>query len=82
MSELFDQHSADLLRFTVGRVNDQQVAIDIVGETFALALRRRNRFKGQSLEDARGWLYGIAKNLIFEFCYCDFLEWFKWKHKL
>ena len=28
---------------------------------------RRNRFKGQSLEDARGWLYGRAKNLIFEF---------------
>ena len=64
MSELFDLHSEELFRYLMSRVNDQQAAIDIVGEAFAQALNQRKKFRGESIEDARGWIFGIAKNLV------------------
>lgn len=63
MSELYDKHSEELLRYLLGRVDDPQAAIDIVGETFARALKSRSKFRGESLDDARGWIFGIAKNV-------------------
>lgn len=62
-SDLYARHSEELYRYLRARVGDQQAALDLVGETFAQAVRAKRRFRGQSLEHARAWLYGIARNL-------------------
>jgi RNA polymerase sigma-70 factor (ECF subfamily) len=64
MTRLYDENAEDLLRFFARRVVDPQVAFDLVSETFAEAITHRKRFRGDSMEDARRWLYGIARNLM------------------
>lgn len=61
---LYQRHSAALLRYFMRRTFDHQVAVDIVGETFAVALENREKFRGESLDAARSWLYGIGTNLL------------------
>jgi RNA polymerase sigma-70 factor (ECF subfamily) len=59
---LYDRHAAAIHRFAARRLGDE-VADDILVETFLVAFRRRERYDpGQP--DARPWLYGIAVNLI------------------
>ena len=64
MSELYDASAEELLRFFYRRTLEPQDALDLVGETFAQALKSRRRFKGDSLDEARAWLFGIAHNLL------------------
>lgn len=64
LSTLYGRHSEELFRFFRREVADSQAAIDLVGETFAQAVRGRKKFRGDSLEDARAWLFGIARNLV------------------
>lgn len=64
MTQLFELHSDDLLRFFARRLFDSQAAIDLVGETFACAVEARQKFEGERLGDARPWLFGIARNLL------------------
>jgi RNA polymerase sigma factor (sigma-70 family) len=59
---LYDRHAAAIHRFAARRLGDQ-VADDILAETFLAAFRRRERYDpGQP--DAGPWLYGIAVKLI------------------
>src|ERR1700758_5510152 len=59
---LYDRHAAMLYRFAGRRLGDQ-LADDVVAETFLAAFRRRQRYDlGRA--DARPWLYGIAANVI------------------
>lgn len=64
ISELYTRHSKELLRYFVRRTFDEQVALDIVGETFASALEGRGDFRGADVEDARSWLFGIGRNVL------------------
>ncbi|MGH3286835.1 MAG: RNA polymerase sigma factor, partial [Streptosporangiaceae bacterium] len=59
---LYDRHAAPIHRFAGRRLGDQ-LAGDVVGETFLAAFRRRKRYDLRRA-DARPWLYGIAANLI------------------
>jgi RNA polymerase sigma-70 factor (ECF subfamily) len=61
---LFDRHAEELLGFFARRTLDPQAALDLVGETFAVAWSARRRFRGRDDEAARAWLYGIARNLL------------------
>lgn len=61
---LYERHSAALLRYFMRRTFDHQLAVDMVGETFAVALESRAKFRGESLDAARSWLYGIGSNLL------------------
>lgn len=67
MSKLYERHSEALLRYFMRRTFDHQLAVDMVGETFAVALENRSKFRGESLEHARSWLYGIGSNLLNDF---------------
>lgn len=62
--ELYAAHSKELLAFFARRTMDPQVALDLVGETFAEAFAGRRRYRGRDDDDARAWLYGIARNLL------------------
>jgi RNA polymerase sigma-70 factor (ECF subfamily) len=64
MTRLYDDNAEDLLRFFARRTVDPQIAFDLVGETFAEAVASRARFRGDSAEDARRWLFGIGRNLL------------------
>lgn len=54
-----------LYNYTIVRVNDHEIAQDIVSETFLAALRSKNNFKGESAE--RTWLVAILKHKIIDY---------------
>ncbi|HLS11450.1 MAG TPA: sigma-70 family RNA polymerase sigma factor [Flavobacteriaceae bacterium] len=53
-----------MYNYTIVRVNDHEIAQDIVSETFLAALRSKNNFKGKSTE--RTWLIAILKHKIID----------------
>ena len=59
-----DQYGDALFHFALARVNKQDIAEDLVQETFLAAVKSQERFKGQSSE--KTWLFGIMKNKIME----------------
>jgi RNA polymerase sigma-70 factor (ECF subfamily) len=60
---LYDRHAATLHRYVARRLGED-VADDIVADTFLTAFRKRVGFDPSAARDARPWLYGIAANLI------------------
>jgi RNA polymerase sigma-70 factor (ECF subfamily) len=61
-AELYDRHAAAIHRYVSRRLGDE-MADDVVAETFLAAFRWRQRYDlGRA--DARPWLYGIAANMI------------------
>jgi DNA-directed RNA polymerase specialized sigma24 family protein len=59
---LYQRHAGELLAYLARRTYDPEVAVDLLGETFALAFRDRRQFHGEHLEDARPWLFGVARH--------------------
>jgi RNA polymerase sigma factor (sigma-70 family) len=59
---LFDRHAARVHRYLARRLGEQTAA-DLVGETFLIAFRRRERYD-PGRPDALPWLYGIATTLV------------------
>jgi RNA polymerase sigma-70 factor (ECF subfamily) len=62
LAELYDRHAEAILAFLVRRTWDPEVAVDILAETFAVALEGRHRFRGRDRDAAEAWLYGIARH--------------------
>ncbi|MFJ7214647.1 RNA polymerase sigma factor [Amycolatopsis sp. NPDC098790] len=61
-SRLFDEYAHPLRGYLAGRVG-VHAADDLVAETFVVALRRRASYDPEKAP-IRGWLYGIATNLL------------------
>ncbi|MFC0599770.1 RNA polymerase sigma factor [Streptomyces palmae] len=59
---LYDRHAATIHRYVARRLG-QDLADDLVADTFLIAFRRRGGYD-LSRPDALPWLYGIAANLI------------------
>lgn len=55
-------HADYLYAYAITRVNDEELAKDLVQETFLAALQRADKFEGKSSE--RTWLTAIIKNKI------------------
>ncbi len=62
-----DAHADYLFNFAIGQVRDENIAEDLVQETFLAAVKARANFSGQSTE--RTWLVGILRHKI-----CDHLR--------
>lgn len=63
-SELYDQNIDRIYRFIFLKVNSQEIAEDLVSETF---LRCWERFKkGDNIENHSAFLYQIARNLVID----------------
>jgi RNA polymerase sigma-70 factor (ECF subfamily) len=58
------QHADFLYAFALVRVEDEELARDLVQETFLAALERLDRFEGRSSE--RTWLTAILKNKVMD----------------
>jgi RNA polymerase sigma-70 factor (ECF subfamily) len=67
VAELYDRHAEAMLAFLVRRTWDPEVAVDILAETFAVAIEGRHRFRGRDREAARAWLYGIARHQLADY---------------
>ena len=61
-ASFYREHAEKLLVFFVRRTYDSDVALDLVGETFAEAFGSRKRFRGTTQADAAAWLYAIARH--------------------
>jgi RNA polymerase sigma-70 factor, ECF subfamily len=64
LATLYREEGRALLSFCARRTLDVDLALDLVGEAFAVAFERRGRFRGSSREEAVAWLYSIARTLI------------------
>jgi RNA polymerase sigma-70 factor (ECF subfamily) len=60
-SALYRAAAQDLVVFFARRTYDAEVAADLMAETFAKAYLGRRRFRGSTEEEARAWLFGIAR---------------------
>lgn len=60
-ARLFDDHARVLHRYLARRVGEH-TAYDLVSETFLVALRQRHSY--DPARPVRGWLFGIATNLV------------------
>jgi len=58
------RHADYLYKYALTRINDQELARDLVQETFLAALERLQKFEGKSTE--RTWLTAILKNKIID----------------
>ncbi|MEZ4875819.1 MAG: sigma-70 family RNA polymerase sigma factor [Flavobacteriaceae bacterium] len=59
-----DKYSDYLYNYTIVRVNDHEVAQDIISETFLAGLKSKDNFKGEASE--RTWLIAILKRKIID----------------
>jgi RNA polymerase sigma-70 factor (ECF subfamily) len=59
-----DRYSDYLYNFTIVRVNDHEVAQDLISETFLAGLKSAPNFKGEASE--RTWLISILKRKIID----------------
>lgn len=49
------------------RTFDAELALDLTGETFALALERRAQFRGRLPQEEQGWLFAIARSQLYRY---------------
>ena len=59
-----DEHGDALFRYALFRIQDAQVAEDLVQETFLAAIRGKDSFAGRST--VKTWLFGILKHKIID----------------
>ena len=59
-----EEHGDSLFRYALFRIQDAQVAEDLVQETFLAAIRAQESFAGRS--SVRTWLFGIIKHKIID----------------
>jgi len=60
-----DLHSDYLFNYTISRVNDREIAKDLVQDTFFAGLTSMKNFKGEASE--RTWLISILKRKIIDY---------------
>ena len=53
--------------FFTRRTLNAEVALDLTGETFAVALQRRRQFRGRTDAEAEAWLFAIARSQLSHF---------------
>ena len=56
----YDRYSEAVLRYLAGRLLDVEIALDLMSETFAKALKQRLQFRGATQSEERAWLFAIA----------------------
>jgi len=59
-----DKYSDYLFNFTISRVNNSEIAKDLISETFLAGLKSKDNFKGEASE--RTWLISILKRKVID----------------
>jgi RNA polymerase sigma factor (sigma-70 family) len=63
----YERHALALRSWLRRETGSTEVANDLTAETFAQALVSLKRFKGREDAQATAWVYGIARNLLFQY---------------
>ncbi len=66
LTRLYDRYARALIVFFQRRVEDPELAVDLMSETFTIAIERREQFRGQSEAQLSGWLWSIARSVLGE----------------
>ena len=64
-NQWIDKYSDYLFNYTISRVNDREMAKDLVQDTFFAGLKSMKNFKGEASE--RTWLISILKRKIIDY---------------
>ena len=59
---LYRSNARAMVTFYARRTLDPEAAVDLVAETFAVAIADRARCRATNREEQAAWLYGIARN--------------------
>jgi RNA polymerase sigma-70 factor (ECF subfamily) len=59
--EFYREHATAVTRYFMRRIANAEASLDLAAETFAEAYVGRRRFRGVTEEEARAWLYVIAR---------------------
>ena len=73
-ADFYDTYSSSIYRYFFRRTFDAQAALDLTAESFARAFEHRRRCRGRTEKAVRGWLFGIASNVLAEALRRDFSE--------
>jgi RNA polymerase sigma-70 factor (ECF subfamily) len=66
LTACYERDASRLLVWLTRRTYDAQLATDLVAETFARAFAARRRFHGSGEDDLSAWVFGIARNTLYE----------------
>jgi RNA polymerase sigma-70 factor (ECF subfamily) len=66
IGSLYEQYYDSIVRYIFIRINDQNEAENLGGEVFLRALQSLDSYRGHA-EQARGWLFKIAHNLVVDY---------------
>lgn len=66
LKRLYERYARSLLSFFQRRVNDPELAVDLMSDTFMLALERREQFRGLTDKQLSGWLWMIGQSVLRE----------------
>jgi RNA polymerase sigma factor (sigma-70 family) len=66
ITRLYDRHARSLVVFFNRRAGDPELAIDLMSETFTIATERFDQFRGEGDRELSGWLWSIARTVLFE----------------
>ena len=64
---LYELHAHALLIFLTRRTCDAEIALDLLGETFAQAVLRRGSLRGRRDDVGKAWLFGIARRQLAQY---------------
>jgi RNA polymerase sigma factor (sigma-70 family) len=62
IDELYRSHARAMVTFFARRTLDPEAAVDLVAETFAVAIAERHKCRAGGRDEQGAWLYGIARN--------------------
>jgi RNA polymerase sigma-70 factor, ECF subfamily len=63
---MYRRHGQSLLVFFQRRLGDAEASIDLVAETFAVAIERADDYDGEHDSDLSAWLWEIGRSLLAE----------------
>src|SRR5262249_50048415 len=67
LTRLYERTARPLLVFFQRRVDDPEVALDLMSDCFTIALERRHQFRGEGDDALSGWLWSIAQSVLREY---------------
>ncbi|HKZ12628.1 MAG TPA: sigma-70 family RNA polymerase sigma factor, partial [Solirubrobacterales bacterium] len=67
LTRLYERTARPLLVFFQRRVDDPEVAVDLMSDCFTIALERRHQFRGEDDDALSGWLWSIAQSVLREY---------------
>ena len=67
LTRLYERSARPLLVFFQRRVDDPEVAVDLMADCFTIALERRHQFRGEGDDALSGWLWSIAQSVLREY---------------